>query len=140
MRRRVIGFTGTRKGMTPSQQEAVRAMVEGGGWALARHGDCVGADAEFHEICRDVGVPVVLHPPVNSDKRAFCTGYTSCRAPLPPLDRNDAIVDGSEAMIATPAQMREVQRGSGTWYTVRQARRIGVPVSIVYPDGTVKMG
>jgi hypothetical protein len=49
-----IGFTGTRYGMTPDQRSAIaRLIAETAGPEpfFAHHGDCIGADAEFHELC-----------------------------------------------------------------------------------------
>src|SRR5262245_38799399 len=61
-----IGFTGTRHGMTPSQRLAVTAVVHevahDSGF-VAHHGDCVGADAEFHDLCRVEPLStIVVHP------------------------------------------------------------------------------
>jgi hypothetical protein len=52
---RHIGFTGTRHGMTPAQRHAVSQLIAelaAGAAFTAHHGDCVGADAEFHDLCR----------------------------------------------------------------------------------------
>jgi hypothetical protein len=43
------------------------------------------------------------------------------------LDRNRAIVAAVDVLVAAPLEDREVQR-SGTWATVRSARRKGIPV------------
>ena len=32
--------------------------------AVAHHGDCLGADAEFHELCRETGLKIHVHPPL----------------------------------------------------------------------------
>jgi len=43
-----VGFTGTSQGMTRPQQEAVAALLLDPVPNEAHHGNCVGADAEFH--------------------------------------------------------------------------------------------
>jgi hypothetical protein len=61
---RRVGFTGTSCGMTEFQREAVAAALrEVGDVGEAHHGDCLGADAEFHALCGELGTPVVIHPP-----------------------------------------------------------------------------
>jgi predicted Rossmann fold nucleotide-binding protein DprA/Smf involved in DNA uptake len=56
--------------------------------------------------------------------------------PKAPLDRNRDIVDAAAVLIAAPKEMTETLR-SGTWATVRYARKQGKQVWIVWPDGTV---
>lgn len=58
------------------------------------------------------------------------------RAPKPYLVRNRDIVEETELLIAAPAKAVEHLQ-SGTWSTVRYARRFGRPISIIRPDGTV---
>jgi hypothetical protein len=107
-------------------------------WQAAgvRHGDCIGADADFHAIAVALGLPVAVHPPDNSSKRAFCQGATLVLDPLPYLVRNHAIVDRSDRMIAAPGERKEQLR-SGTWATIRYARKQGKPLTVVWPDGTI---
>jgi hypothetical protein len=54
----------------------------------------------------------------------------------PPLERNHDIVDQADVMIATPRTMQEEQR-SGTWATIRYARKKGRELHIIWPDGTI---
>ena len=68
--------------------------------------------------------------------RAHCQGAATSATPAPYLDRNRAIVDACDILYATPESMAEESRG-GMWHTVRYARRVGKPVVIVWPDGTV---
>lgn len=137
---RHFGFTGTGQGMTKPQREALlRAMqVHTLGWTLpivGHHGDDAGADTEFHNLCRDLGWRVVLHPPSNPRRRGFCQADES-RPTKPYLDRNDDIVAESQAMFAAPLTMAEELR-SGTWATIRRARKAGRPLIIVWRDGSV---
>lgn len=131
-----IGFTGTRKGMTSIQREIVRSLVESEAPKMAHHGDCLGADAEFNEICADIGIPTWLHPCNIDSQRAFCQrGVRYIEQAKPPLDRNHDIVDKSDMVIATPGTQHEIPR-SGTWATIRYARKSkGKNLVIVLPDG-----
>ncbi len=52
-----VGFTGTRKGMTEFQKTEVRRLLTEymhGRDMEAHHGDCIGADTDFHNICIDM--------------------------------------------------------------------------------------
>ena len=50
------------------------------------------------------------------------------------LVRNHDIVDVCDVLVATPGQ-KEEQIRSGTWATIRYARKIRKQIIIVYPDG-----
>ena len=131
----IVGFTGTQTGMTDAQWIAVRALLSQLRTTEVHHGDCVGADAEFHEIARAYGLRIVIHPPSTAEKRAFCFG-NEVRQPAPYLLRDADIVEETDCLIGVPASFKEVVR-SGTWFTIRRARRAGKKVYIVYPDGKV---
>ena len=132
-----IGFTGTRKGMTRAQRSGVSYWL----WlrsynihCVVHHGDCVGADAEFHYMATKLGNAVIKHPASNvGNQRANCLGGIELEA-KPPLERNHDIVDAVDIMIAAPGEDHEVLR-SGTWATIRYARKQGKIIYVVYPDG-----
>ena len=135
-----VGFTGTRRGMNEKQKKLLRSFLERLKWhCKARefhHGDCVGADEEAHEIARESSYYIVVHPPINPILRAFCEG-NEVLDPKPYLVRNRDIVDSSDVLIACPYQEKEVLR-SGTWATVRYARKRHKPIIIIFPSGRVK--
>src|SRR5574337_1801677 len=141
-----IGFTGTQRGMTKRQAASVHHLLEtfaSAAWEVEfHHGDCTGADAEAHEIMRQVAAlahlddcTIVIHPPSDPKARAFCKGdYTWL--PIDYLVRNRDIVDNTRLLIAAPRGEKEALR-SGTWATVRYARKQGKAIYLVGPDGTV---
>jgi len=128
-----IGFTGTREGMT-TRQIAVASLMLAYADEL-HHGDCDGADAQAHDLGRLHGAHIVGHPPKNGSKRAFCE-CDELREPKGYLERDDDIVDETDELIATPKEFEPQDRG-GTWYTINYAKRVGKPVTIIYPDGSV---
>ena len=136
-----IGFTGTRHGMTDAQRQVVFALVRdmtpaSEDWDQAHHGDCTGADADFHHIASSLGMYLVGHLPVDDTHRARCA-FDETRSPTTHMARNRAIVAESDVMIACPYEATEQPRG-GTWATIRMARKAGKPLAIVLPDGTVQ--
>ena len=126
-----VGFTGSREGMSQHQKEQfVLKMFE----LLPtefHHGDCEGADAEAHDIVREFlpNVKIVIHPPENRVKRANMKG-DEYRKPDMYLNRNKHIVDETEFLFAAPKTDVEELR-SGTWSTVRYARKIHRPCTIL---------
>ena len=135
-----LGFTGSRHGMTDAQKTAFAALVRRLGVSEFDHGDCVGSDEESHEIVREVcgsDVFITVHPPLDPKQRAFVNDADEVREPLGYLERDRNIVERTERLVATPNGFAEEQR-SGTWYTVRHALKLGHPVTIIYPDGSLE--
>jgi hypothetical protein len=151
-----IGFTGTRRGMTPPQAEAFYNYLKGVYWTFPKdriefhHGDCAGADAQAHaHVATTYGLvtDIHIHPPISSSARAFCElrerphgkrAMTLVTYPVKDyLERNHDIVDAVDLLIATPKEDQEVMR-SGTWATIRYARKKLKPVAIFLPSGEVR--
>jgi len=130
-----LGFTGTRRGMTDEQRRACAALLERVRPEEVHHGDAIGADAEMHDLARAAGLIVVVHPPLNPSHRAFCTGDRT-DPPRPHKARDRAVVDAADLVLGTPAAPEAEGPHSGTWYTLRYAKRMGKPVVIIWPDGT----
>jgi hypothetical protein len=127
---RVVGFTGTQKGMSKRQKESLKEALSDGVTEL-HHGDCIGADAQADTIARELGIDVVIHPPINALKRAFCAKAGDVVwEPAPYLERDHDIVDETEELIAAPHGDKEELR-SGTWATIRYARQLDKTVTIL---------
>lgn len=138
----IAAFTGTQAGMTDAQRQRVRAGLTLLRPTIGIHGDCIGADADFHAILVELGVATVIYPCTIEGKRAHCclgpAGGT-IHVPQPPLERNRIMVRRSAVLIATPKGFAEELR-SGTWATIRYARRLGRPIRVVWPDGRLGDG
>lgn len=130
-----VGFTGNRLGMTDSQMLWLYEYL--GKAKEFHHGDCIGADAQAHVIAESLGIWIVVHPPTDGRLRANCRGSES-RDPAPYLERDARIVAETEVLIAAPSGETEQLR-SGTWATIRMARRRQLPHIIVFPSGVAEM-
>ena len=130
-----LGFSGTQNGMSIHQKDGVWSILQAFQPREVHHGDCVGSDEEFHNLCIDfVPRPAIhVHPPDNPNRRAFCI-EDFIYPEKSYMERNDDIVLYSHALVATP-KGTEVRIGSGTWATIRRARKKGIPIYIIYPDG-----
>jgi hypothetical protein len=136
-----MGFTGTQQGMTAAQKLALTKLVTFQLRELREfhHGACVGSDEEAHAIvkqarpaCRSVAYPSNIH-----SKRARCLGVDVWHLPKPPLARNADVVNEIELLVAAPKEMYEVLR-SGTWATVRLARKKKIAILIIFPNGKIR--
>jgi hypothetical protein len=134
-----VGFTGTQKGMTDAQTETVRSCLQGLGPGFLHHGWCIGADAQADEIARDLGYKIIGHPPIKTAKKADLPEPEIMCAPREYMARNDDIAIASSVVVATPKGFKEEKAYSGTWATIRRARKYSLFVIIVWPDGTASI-
>lgn len=132
-----VGFTGTRQGLVSSQAFVLRNVLQAlyGQRRWFHHGDCVGADAAAHRLAGEVGYRTVSHPPTIKKYRAYCTVDVEME-PLPYMQRNLEIVRASGILVACPEKIEEELR-SGTWATVRMARKLSRSIILIYPSGRV---
>ena len=138
-----IGFTGSSTPITNAQRNTLEFVFTAHDMLRDRtpdditlhHGDCINADCEAHTLARSLNYNIVLHPPIYKSKRAFCTADIEL-PPRPYLDRNRHIIAAADELIAVPKEYEEELR-SGTWATVRYARRKGIPITLIYPDGSI---
>lgn len=135
-----IGFTAAQAGISPPQQIVLRQELKRHvaadrpvPWFV--HGKCTGGDEQGARIARQVGFKLEAFPSDREDKTAEI--WSEVEHPCkPPLDRNPDIVLAADRMYACPDGFKEKQR-SGTWATIRCARRQGVRLTIIWPDGSV---
>lgn len=138
MKKIKIGFTGTQKGMTEIQSKTLSTFIFTTlkGEAEFHHGDCIGADTDFHKIVTETYNKIIIHPPINSSKRSFCNGdiILECKEYLV---RNHDIVDSTDVLFVAPSGMNEELR-SGTWATYRYAMKKEKAIFIFFPNGKVE--
>lgn len=139
-----IGFTGKRDGMSPQQIELLVFYLKLLKVHLIRldrkdssirfhHGMCIGSDEGFHSLVRNI-LPdsiIIGHPPINTNLMMRCksSDFDEMREPKDYLIRNHDIVDESQILISTPNMEEETR--SGTWATVRYARKTSTPIIIL---------
>lgn len=131
-----LGFTGSQEGGGWMQLQSFIRAVAALRPSLFVHGDCIGWDAiaamhvaQHHPRCR-----IVKYPSNIPGKIANAPGIEGA-PPQNPLDRNWDIVKTTWVLLACPKAVKE-EIGSGTWSTVRKARKQDKPIVIVNPDGS----
>jgi len=138
------GFTGTRTGLSPEQKSQVfnllSSHISKNESIEVHHGDCVGADKEFNDICLQLhqtypnaNIRIIVHPSINV---AFSTHSTQANSeittiqiPLPSLMRDKLIVNQTDKIIGCPRSSKEIIRSS-TWATIRYARKHNRPIFV----------
>lgn len=132
-----IGFTGTRNGLNETQKELIPLILDKYSEIIVSHGDCVGADTDFHNLCinykqnnPDKKITIQIFPPTNSSMRAF--NEADIIMPVKPyLERNLNILKNSNILIACPVDKNKEELRSGTWSTIRQAKKLNMEIHLL---------
>lgn len=134
----ILGFTGTRHGMTERQKIEVAKLLQD--VDELHHGMCAGSDHDCHNLARAIhakGIWIVGHPP--KDKKLFVNmDVDELREPEEYLVRDENIIKEVDKLIATPHTMQEMLR-SGTWATIRYAIQHDKWATIIYPNGEIEV-
>ena len=131
-----VGFSGTQQGTTDLQLAAVEPVIFGLAPGWFHHGWCIGADEEVDPIARKHGFEIIGHPPINTSKMAKSLPEPTIMCePREYLPRNTDITIASSILIATPKGYKE-EHFSGTWSTIRRARKHCQFIILIYPNGT----
>lgn len=133
-----IGFTGTRFDVTPLQREKLTEVLQ----ELKKthkefhHGGCYGADVTARDIAISLKIPTICHPG-SAWQYQNSKGIDSVTLGiLPYIERDIIIVEATDILVAVSRLMKEEKR-SGTWTTVREAKKRDRPVIICWPDGSI---
>lgn len=132
-----LGITGTRKGLKEPQFDVIKEfIIEDNTITHFHQGDCKGVDNQVTLMFRDIRpeVWIVRHPPKNTKTQAFGP-YDETRKAKDYLVRDQDNVNESQYLWAVPDKAECIR--SGTWTTVRMARKKGIPITIIMPDGEV---
>jgi hypothetical protein len=132
------GITGNRTGLSERQIAWIKGnMLSSREPNVLAHGDCIGVDAEVHDLWASAYGErwVSIHPPEDETYRAFKSS-TTMYLPEPYLDRNKRIVETCDLLVAFPDKPEYLR--SGTWSTVRAARKIRKNNIVVHPDGSTE--
>ena len=121
--------------MTPEQKTRITDLISLSEYVWAAHGDCLGADADFHDIAVELGLSTHVFTPIKEDLRAFKTADRTT-GPDSYFARNRAVVAWSDGMLACPP-CKPLPGSGGTDYTVNYAIKMEEPIIVVWPDGSM---
>lgn len=129
----IIGFTGTRNGLNEEQIKQIKLILDKYDNITVRHGDCIGADTDFHNLCLEYknkkNIKIQIHPP-NDPKLRKYNKADILMLEKPYLERNLDIIIGCNFLIGCPFDKNNEKIRSGTWYTIRQARKRNIKTYI----------
>lgn len=139
-----LGVTGSRFGPTRIQLITSAKFLlfledyAGPDEMILHHGMCQGFDTKMHEMAKFLGWPITAHPGITK------SGWVYHRAENLPGNfevrpefyfgvRNQDIVDESAILVAAPQfpENHVNSKRSGTWQTVRMARKAYRPIFVV---------
>lgn len=135
----ILGFTGTRHGMTDRQRAAVSAFLDEHKPTETHSGDCKGADSEFLDaalLCAGNFPPRTHGHPCGIVEWRAGRRYDHLHPVKDPLARNRDIVEMSDHLLAAPRSFSRESR-SGTWVTIRMAQKAKKPITLILPDGFI---
>jgi len=120
----VVGFTGRREGFTEAQIEKLKELLVHflkNHKLLCIHNDGEGADKMFRALAADLGASTGVTP--------YNLGH---------MARNRYLVEVSDVLIGLPPTDKLLQKGSGTWETIKYMWKKPGVVYIILSDGTVR--
>lgn len=132
-----IGFTGNRYGLTYDQKVQIISILDKYNNLIVSHGDCIGSDTDFHNLVMNYRnehtnkiIKINIYPPNDAKLRAFNKGDLIMEE-KPYLQRNLDIIKNSSILIACPIDKNKEQLRSGTWSTIRKARKQKLSIIIL---------
>jgi hypothetical protein len=134
----ILGFTGSRQGLSDFQQSEIEKFISTNAHEITEFhmGDCIGADEQASLIVSKYpSISIISHPAIEEKSRVFFKAHKV----LPPKkysDRNKDIVDASDLIIATPNG--EERQRSGTWSTIRYAKKKNIKIIICFPQEIIE--
>lgn len=131
IRELIIGFTGTRKiwDVDDYRQLELKNLIEKLNPSIVIHGCAYGADTLFHSICKNLSLKIIGYP-------GFYNGlpkedFYFLNENKKPLLRNKDIVRQCDLLIALPINPLIEEQRSGTWATIRFARKLNKQIIII---------
>lgn len=138
----IVAVTGTRQDLTPAQLITATHLFQGAAEHVTgfHNGGCIGADRRLFSLaCAFLECPIDVWPALVNASQRFNPPdwpWITVHELMPPLERNEVMVTLSDVLWAFPGEDTEQLR-SGTWATVRRARKISRSLVIVLPNGEV---
>jgi hypothetical protein len=114
------------------------AELKAAGATTFNHGLCIGADEQAAAIADELGYYVVAFPGYSSKNpgsrlfRSEFQGNDETRPEKTCTARDRDIVNESDLMLGAPKTPEEQLR-SGTWTTLRYAKKVGRPREVIDP-------
>lgn len=132
----VIGFIGSHDGLTKKQKvevfQCLEEKVAAGEQIVGLHGDEMGGDHDFNDICVSLSVPTRCRPSTQSRLRAW-TGAMEIAGPEAPQVRDQKIVRNCDFLIICPDEHISILGLTAASCAVDMARLAGRLHLVVRP-------
>ena len=137
-----IGFTGTRHAKyiiadrIKKLKEVLQELFKDNNSRFLHHGGCYGGDVNAHIIGKYLGYKIIRHPPLIKKYMAINIHLIEQNgdrdmSPAAYLERNKHIVNSVSLLIAMPKDISKLEIRSGTWATIRYAKKKKTPIIFV---------
>lgn len=125
--------------MADAQREGVAEFLRVNSPMVIHHGDCIGADSQFHDSALLLPKPprIETHPCNLTKFRAYRKA-DFVHSVKSPKDRNKDIAWDCEQLLAAPETTADKSPHSGTWQTIRLALSFKKTITVIWPNGTVQ--
>ena len=131
-----VGVFGTAEGCTQAQLRSLRDvlfdLVVTGTWEL-HIADAAGVPVQAHEMWTALRQRVVIHPSRGDGERPRLS-HDETRPALPQRERDVALIRECQAVVVCPSDAAAWE----TWPMYGSARRAGLALFVVRPDGCVQ--
>lgn len=134
----ILGFTGTRKGLREGQLISLERLMKfyrENGYDTLVHGGAIGADTDAHNLGRKLQYKIEVRPGPYTKVHLLNGGFFLYPR-KPYIERDKDIVNQCDILFGCTATEYEEMR-SGTWTTLRYARKTEKELKIILPDGYV---
>lgn len=133
-----VGITASRNGPTDYQMCLIEGLLLYDNVEVFRHGSCKGGDVAVARLIRKLFPKcyIIAHPGPKDNPFYESSGVDDEILPNKEfLERNRDIVNNIDKLYALPEGPETLR--SGTWSTVRYAKKINKQVCIISPDGGI---
>jgi hypothetical protein len=129
-------FSGRRDDLSDSQKIMVVNFIRLIKFKCAFHGDCIGADGQFHDLVRENRKKawIEVYPSPYEAMRAFKEGDLTHEA-MKAAERDKYMINQGEILLAAPPTKQPVK--SGTWANISFAETCETiqKIIVIAPDG-----
>lgn len=136
---RSVGITGSLEGLTGPQLRWAKQFIQDNVVRVLHHGNCIGGDEDVATLFyKGQDTYIIAHPGHISTMQSKISFNDLVLPEKHTLARNRLIVNSSDLLLGFP-KIDDEDDNSGSWYTIRWAKRHRTPVIVISPTGMMTL-